>query len=176
MVYTVRFFSSKCSFCFIILTYLVPVLFTFYYIEGVLKFKKSNSGAKRLIMLNGLNWRVRQWNIYNKAPYEKTQRNIVWKGRLEKISGDCDVKYVLRRLVGLEVLETKPRGNQPNIRRIIDAISYLHRICKSFYKDQDFPSLPIIYFSHFSVRIFLRYSIETATVLLLPNFNSLWPA
>jgi len=41
------FFSLKNAVCFIILTYLVPVLFTFD-IQDVLKLKKNNSGAKRL--------------------------------------------------------------------------------------------------------------------------------
>ena len=40
------FFSLQNAVCFIILTYLVPVLFTFY-IQDVLKLK-NNSGAKRL--------------------------------------------------------------------------------------------------------------------------------
>ena len=39
MVYTIRFFSLQNAVCFIILTYLVPVLFTFY-IQGALKLKK----------------------------------------------------------------------------------------------------------------------------------------
>jgi len=44
------FFPLQNAVCFIILTYLVSVLFTFD-IQDVLKLKKNNSGAKRLIRM-----------------------------------------------------------------------------------------------------------------------------
>jgi len=52
-IYCPLFFSLQNAVCFIILTYLVPVLFTFN-IQNVLKLKKNNSGAKRLKVLRVL--------------------------------------------------------------------------------------------------------------------------
>ena len=50
MIYTLRFFSLQNAVCFIIITYLVPVLFTFIY-RMCYNLKKNNSGAKRLILI-----------------------------------------------------------------------------------------------------------------------------
>jgi hypothetical protein len=109
------------------------------------------------------------------------QRNIVLRNRLEKMARDCEVKYVLWRLVVMEVLETNPSGNPPNILRTMDAIYYLHRVWKSICLDQDFPSLSIIYFTQFRDRIVFRYLTETATVFIAAIFQeyrpvTLWPA
>ena len=58
MLYTLRFFFQN-AVCFIIQTYLVPALFTFY-IEDVLKLK-NNSGVKRLIMTFPVAARSKAW-------------------------------------------------------------------------------------------------------------------
>ena len=59
-------FSLQNAVCFIILTYLVPVLFTFY-IQGVLNLKKNISGAKRL---NTSSKRMRFTYIMWELPYD----------------------------------------------------------------------------------------------------------
>jgi len=73
------FFPLQNAVCFTILTYLVPVLLTFY-IQGVLKLKKNNSGAKRLT------------TVTNYIPFKNTspRANRMLKGNYDV---DIDIFY-----------------------------------------------------------------------------------
>jgi hypothetical protein len=76
--------------CFIILTYLVPALFTFY-VQGVLKLKKNNSGAKRL-MRNSLyvfeNWQKIVTEKICRTIYNKKMFN--WRTKSIRIISNPD--------------------------------------------------------------------------------------
>jgi len=83
------FFSLQNAVCFIMLTCLVHVLFTFY-IQGVLKFKKSNSGAKGLKDTSTKerggkeeegSWRQRKYN--NNNDNRKENKKKTWGDKEE---------------------------------------------------------------------------------------------
>ena len=70
-----QFLSLQNAVCFIILTYLVPVLFIFY-IQSVLKFKKIIPGAKRLTRVIQATRTHYKTDCYNIFFYKNTCRFI----------------------------------------------------------------------------------------------------
>ena len=82
MLYTLLFFLFKMQFVFIILTYLVPVLFTFY-IEDVLKLKKNNCATKRLTLSSLL-----VQHIISSIRINRMTTRSRWKFRIYTITDD----------------------------------------------------------------------------------------
>jgi len=134
------FFSLQNAVCFIILTYLVPVLFTFY-IQGKLKLKKK-SGAKRLMLPRFLN-NTSLIKTINVRPSACTDCIIVpcvvkhhvvfpgWRPTLPVIQ----TKYPVRQIVGLrdsiELFGTQTGTPSGNVRAPMTRCMNRWRACWS---------------------------------------------
>jgi len=83
------FFPLQNAVCFINLTYLIPVFFTFY-IQSVLKLKKNNSGAQRLTIVLPLPPKICPLlrcvslfiNVFIKAPKNRIYKDNSFQRRI----------------------------------------------------------------------------------------------